>query len=237
MKQIVLPDYFRTNGKSLWHSEIGDFYGKKENFKMWHWIVRNYDKRIPDYIAYAEQYRFKNKEDFKTCPVDIEASRCELGKIFATEEFVKALHEKLRTIKKRNLDSLNGILKHITLTVKIDVTKDIVELDRLTVNQYTIAGSETNNDPKKQWVYRKRMVKAGDLSYRFSPYIDDSKYWNIESKKNTYLGTASFGVSESRATGTYKSLNQYISYVVRELREWMKSIKGSEILKEEIKYS
>ena len=237
MKQIVLPDYFRSNGKSLWHSEMGDFYGKKENFKLWHWLVRNYDKRVPDYIVYAEQYRFKNKEDFNTCTIDIEASRCELGKIFATEEFVKALNEKLRTIKKRNIDSLNGILKHITLTVKIDVTKDIVELDRLTINQYTIAGSETNNDPKKQWIYRKRMVKAGDLSYRFSPYIDDTKYWTPKSKNDMYLGTASFGVSESRSIATYKSLNQYISYVVGEVREWLGSLKGTEILKEEIKYS
>lgn len=36
MKQIVLPDYFKTEGRNLYHSEMGDFYGKKENFKMWH---------------------------------------------------------------------------------------------------------------------------------------------------------------------------------------------------------
>lgn len=237
MKQITFPEYFKSNGRSLFHSEIGDFYGKKENFKMWHWLIRNHDKRIPDYIGYAEQFRFKNKENFNTCTVSTEASRCELGKSFATEEFVKALEEKVKSIRKKNLDSLNGILKNITLHVKIDVTKDTVELDRLTVDQYTIAGSETNNDPKKQWVYRKRSVKAGDFSYRFSPYIDDSKYWNIKSKNDMYLGTASFGVSESRATGTYRSLNQYISYVVGELREWLKSLKGTDLLKEEIKYS
>ena len=237
MRQIVFPDYFKSNGRSLFHSEIGDFYGKKENFKLWHWIVRNYDKRVPDYIGYAEQFRFKNKDNFNTCTVSIEASRCELGKSFATEEFVKALEEKVKSIRKKNLDSLNGILKNITLHVKIDVTKDLVELDRLTVDQYTIAGSESNNDPKKQWVYRKRSVKAGDFSYRFSPYIEDSKYWNIKSKNDMYLGTASFGVSESRATGTYKSLNQYISYVVGELREWLNSLKGTDLLKEEIKYS
>lgn len=237
MKQIVLPDYFRTEGRSLYHSEMGDFYGKKENFKMWHWLMRNYDKRIPDYVAYAEQYRFRNKENFKTCNIHIEASRCKLGKSFVTEEFIESLNKKIKTIRKKHLDSLNGILKNITLHIKIDVTEDLVELDRLTVEQYTIAGSETNNDPKKQWVYRKRMVKAGDLSYRFSPYIDDSKYWNIKSKKDMYIGTASFGVSESRAVGTYRGLNQYISYVVGELREWLDSLKGSNILKEEIKYS
>lgn len=234
---ITYPDYFRTENRYIYHSQMGEFPGKKENFKMWHWIVRNHDKMVPDYVAYGEQYRWINKADHKSCSISVEASRCQLGKSFGTEEFKEELNKKIKSLKKRYFDSLNGILKHITLIVKIDLAKDIVELDHLIVEQYTFAASEKNNDPKQQWIYRKRRIKAGDFSYRFSPYIDDSKYWNVSSKNDLYLGVASFGVSESRSTNTYKGLNKYISYVVGELREWVNSIKHTKLAQDEIENS
>ena len=231
MKRITFPKYFVTEGRRLYHSEMGDFYGKKENFKMWHWLMRNFDKRIPDYIAYAEQYRFKSKEDFRTCKIDIEVSRCELGKCFGTNEFEDKLNKFIKSLNKRYLDSLNGVLKKMTLYVKVDIQNDIIELDRIIVNQYTLAGSEKNNDPKKQWIYGYRTIKARDFSYRFSPYIDDSKYWDVKSKNYQYLGVASFGVSDNRSVTTYRSLNKYITYVVSEIREYINSIKDTETYK------
>ena len=236
MKQIVLPDYFRTEGRSLYHSEMGDFYGKKENFKMWHWLMRNYDKRIPDYIAYAEQYRFKYKENFRTCPIEVDVARCKLGKGF-TREFREELNKKIKSLNKRYLDSLNGILKNITLNVKLDVVENIVELNKLVVNQYTINAYEDNNKPNEQWIYKNRFIEPGDFNYKFSPYINDDKYWNVKSKKDMYLGVATFGVSENRAINAYKSLNQYISYVIGELQEWLRSIKNEDVYKNELKCS
>lgn len=235
MKQIVFPDYFRTDGKALFHSEMGDFYGKQEHFKLWHWLVRNFDKRVPDYVAYAEQYRWKNKERVLSCNINLELSRCELGKTFVTDEFVETLLTKVNNLKKRYLDSLNGVLKNIRLVIKVDPLNNIVELNRLIITQYTFNADENINDPSKQWVYKSRTVEPGDFSYRFSPYLNDSDYWDVTSKKYLYFGVTSFGVSQNRAKNAYRSLNKYITYVTGELREWLNSIKYTRLIKNEIK--
>ena len=118
-----------------------------------------------------------------------------------------------------------------------DVVENIVELNKLVVNQYTINAYENNNKPNEQWAYKNRFIEPGDFNYKFSPYIDDDKYWNVKSKKDMYLGVATFGVSENRAINAYKSLNQYISYVIGELREWLRSIKNEDVYKNELKCS
>ena len=65
----------------------------------------------------------------------------------------------------------------------------------------------------------------------------DAAIANYFNKKDMYLGVATFGVSENRAINAYKSLNQYISYVIGELQEWLKSIKNEDVYKNELKCS